>query len=264
MTLTLRSISRQSQILIQFVFSKEHVIQFTLPPSLIPSIFPDGNRKLTPVTVSYTLVLEFLSETLDKFLVAVPLNIEDNFPAREPVPAPPPPQPMPQPVPQAMPVPMAFQGIPENLNAPHRGPEPETLYYEPMYSAPLNPSHEEVPHKDVSPPPSYVEPLQPPAFVQPNYSFQAAPYAAYQNPFVDPNAVPGFPPVPAGYSFHQVPMEQPNPALSFQVPVGVASFPLPDGQPPQPIYYAPVPSSQYLDNQFDFSKQQHSMYPTLD
>ena len=70
------------------------MIQFPLPPKLIPSVFTHPTfADQTPLRISYYFELEFLTEKGDRHIVKVPLNIEDNYPPRAM--APPPPIPIP-------------------------------------------------------------------------------------------------------------------------------------------------------------------------
>ena len=52
------------------------MIQFQLPPDLIPSIFiNEGTKQLTPLTIDYAFELEFLTEKQDRYKLLVPINI---------------------------------------------------------------------------------------------------------------------------------------------------------------------------------------------
>ena len=66
------------------------MLQFKLPPKLQPSVFLNTmQNEFTPLTLTYEFHLEFLTEKEDRYTLRVPVNIEDNFPAREPIPPPP-------------------------------------------------------------------------------------------------------------------------------------------------------------------------------
>lgn len=141
------------------------MMQFQLPSKITPTMFLNQNvSTFTPLTVDYTLEIEFMTEKNDRYVLIAPLVIEDNFPPREILPPP------------SMPV------YPPSQNS--------QLHDKNEFSASTTPSHynpyeqqQRSSYQQNSPPSEISEP--PPAYSQPppsyNYNYNDAPSSSNPN-----------------------------------------------------------------------------------